>query len=430
MSNSDGDIDFNVGGSIVLIVGGGGREHALALSLLGSENVAEVHVSPGNAGTAQVATNHAASASDVEAQVELARKVRADLVVVGPEAPLVSGLADRLRGEGILCFGPDADNAMLEGSKLRAKQTMRELGVPTADFHVLDQSSDIDAALDDFPSNPWVIKRDVLAGGKGVVVTADREEAKEFISQSIQSDDLVLLEDFLPGEEASMLVIMDESAAICLPPSQDHKRVGEGDIGLNTGGMGAYCPAPVITDEVREKVMERIVGPMHIGLSSQVNPYRGVLYVGLMIDSRGDPYVVEFNVRFGDPECQVTLPLISSDVYLMLAAAAAGKLETYEARFSHGHCLAVVLAAEGYPGPPAKGREISGHGLSSSEEAWIIHAGTDLQDGKLVSTGGRVLSVTGYGNDLAAAALQAYSVISEIDLEGSHYRRDIGFRAL
>ena len=430
MSNSDGDIDINVGGGIVLVVGGGGREHALAISLLGSENVAEVHVSPGNAGTAPIATNHAVSASDVEAQVELARKIRADLVVVGPEAPLVSGLADRLRSEGILCFGPDADNAMLEGSKLRAKQAMRELGVPTADFHVLDQSSDIDAALNDFSSNPWVIKRDVLAGGKGVLVTADRDEAKEFISQSILSDDLVLLEDFLPGEEASMLVIMDESAAICLPPSQDHKRVGEGDVGLNTGGMGAYCPAPVVSDEVREKVMKRIVGPMHIGLSSQVNSYRGVLYVGLMIDSRGDPYVVEFNVRFGDPECQVTLPLISSDVYLMLTAAAAGKLETYEASFSRGHCLTVVLAAEGYPGPPAKGREISGSGLSSSGNAWIIHAGTDLQDGKLVSTGGRVLSVTGYGSDLAAAALQAYSVISEIKLEGSHYRRDIGFRAL
>nr|MCS5585524.1 phosphoribosylamine--glycine ligase [Pseudomonadales bacterium] len=282
----------------------------------------------------------------------------------------------------------------------------------------------------DFSSNPWVIKRDVLAGGKGVVVTADRDEAKEFISQSILSDDLVLLEDFLPGEEASMLVIMDESAAICLPPSQDHKRVGEGDVGLNTGGMGAYCPAPVVTEAVREKVMERIVGPMHIGLSSQVNPYRGVLYVGLMIDSLGDPYVVEFNVRFGDPECQVTLPLISSDVYLMLMSAAAGNLERYEARFSHGHCLTVVLAAEGYPGPPVKGREISGSGLSSTEEAWIIHAGTDLQDGKLVSTGGRVLSVTGYGSDLAAAALQACSVISEIELDGSHYRRDIGFRAL
>ncbi len=430
MSNSGGDVDSKAGDCIVLIVGGGGREHALAISLLESVDVVEVHVAPGNAGTALLATNHAVSASDVESQVELARRVGADLVVVGPEAPLVSGLADRLRGEGILCFGPDSDNAMLEGSKLRAKQAMRNLSVPTADFHVLDQSSDFDAALDDFSGKPWVIKRDVLAGGKGVVVTSDRDEAIEFILQSIASDGKVLLEDFLPGEEASMLVIMDESAAICLPPSQDHKRVGEGDVGLNTGGMGAYCPAPVITDEVRDKVMERIVGPMHIGLSSQVNPYRGVLYVGLMIDSQGDPYVVEFNVRFGDPECQVTMPLISSDVYHMLAAAAAGKLDTYEATFSTGHCLTVVLAAEGYPGPPAKGREITGRGLSSTEEAWVIHAGTGLQDGKLVSTGGRVLSATGYGIDLATAARQAYSVIDQITLEGSHYRRDIGFRAL
>ena len=418
------------GSNVVLIVGGGGREHALTMALVGCSSVGAVHVAPGNAGTDSLATNHDISVGDVDGQVDLAKSLEADLVVVGPEAPLVEGLANRLRSEGIPCFGPDSDNAMLEGSKLRAKQAMEELGVPTAEFFVLDDSSDIRSALDKFSDNPWVIKRDVLAGGKGVVVTEDRGEAEQFIHDSIVNDGKVLLEEFLPGDEASMLVVMDESGAICLPPSQDHKRVGEGDSGLNTGGMGAYCPAPVVTDSVHEKVMDQIVGPMHRGLSAQENPYRGVLYVGLMIDSNSDPYVVEFNVRFGDPECQVTLPLIRSDLYEMLHSAATGNLATYEAEFSSSHCLTVVLASEGYPGPPTKGIEITGDGLDSHGDRWVNHAGTGIKDGRLVSTGGRVLSATGIGNDLSEAAQKAYSVIGRIHLQGSHYRKDIGYRAL
>ena len=421
---------MSLGRGAVLVVGGGGREHALAMSLLSCDSVSEVHVAPGNAGTEMIAKNHTVSASDVEGQVELAKKLDVDLVVVGPEAPLVAGLADMLRSEGIPCFGPDSDNAMLEGSKLRAKKAMRLMGVPTADFVVLDESSNIAESLDRFAENPWVIKRDVLAGGKGVLVTESLDEATKFVTESIATDGRVLIEEFLPGEEASMLVIMDESAAVCLPPSQDHKRVGEGDIGLNTGGMGAYCPAPVVTTEINEKVMSRIVEPMHKGLSSQTNPYRGVLYVGLMIDSNGDPYVVEFNVRFGDPECQVTLPLISSDVYELLFSSATGNLNSYDAKFSEMHCLTVVLASEGYPGPPAKGRTISGEGLTASGISWVNHAGTGFVEGNLISTGGRVLSATGMGEDLSVAAQRAYSVIEEIDLLGSHFRRDIGHRAL
>ena len=418
------------GGATVLIVGGGGREHSLALALLNCASVESIHAAPGNAGTALIATNHSISAGDVDSQVELAKNLAVDLVVVGPEAPLVSGLANKLRGIGIACFGPDAENAMLEGSKLRAKQAMQDLGVPTAGFKVLTSSSNIESALDEYSGNPWVIKRDVLAGGKGVVVTQDRNEAVEFINSSIVTDGSVLLEEFLAGEEASMLVVMDESGYVCLPSSQDHKRVGEGDVGLNTGGMGAYCPAPVVTSEVFEKVCDRIVEPMHRGLSAQTNPYRGVLYVGLMINESREPFVVEFNVRFGDPECQVTLPLISSDVYAMLHSAATGNLADYRAEFSSKSCLTVVLAAEGYPGPPVKGRLISGAGLSATGDGWVIHAGTSIVEGQLVSSGGRVISATGIGENLSDAAQRAYSVISAIDLEGSHYRRDIGHRAL
>jgi len=292
----------------VLVAGGGGREHSLAIALVASPTVAEVHLCPGNAGTSLIATNHDISADDVDAVISLAEQLNVDLVVVGPEAPLVNGLADILRQRGIACFGPDADNAMLEGSKLRAKQAMSNNDVPTAEYQILRSDSDIDSALDAYSNHPWVVKRDVLAGGKGVVVTTDRHEAREAILAAIESDGEVLLEAFLSGEEASILVMMDESAFVCLPASQDHKRLGDGDSGPNTGGMGAYAPAPVFTDEVRRKTIERIVKPMHEDLRNSENPYRGVLYVGLMIDSESDPYVVEFNVRFGDPECQITLP--------------------------------------------------------------------------------------------------------------------------
>ena len=422
---------------VVLVVGGGGREHALCIALAASPSVSEVHVCPGNAGTRLLAQNHPISASDVSAVVELAKELGADLVVVGPEAPLVDGLADSLRSSGIACFGPDSENAMLEGSKLTAKSAMSEFGVPTADYLILDADSDIDSALSSYSESgdPWVVKRDVLAGGKGVVVTTDFEEARTAIEQAIESDGKVLLESFLPGEEASVLVLMDESGYVCLPASQDHKRLEEGDKGPNTGGMGAYAPAPVYTDEVRRKTIERIVEPMHIGLSKKDSPYRGVLYVGLMIDEDGDPYVVEFNVRFGDPECQITLPLIESDLAGHLLACAEGRLSSEHVEFRDSHCLTVVLAAEGYPGSVEKGRRITGDGLiANSEEgqssSWINHAGTAWKDGELVSSGGRVLSATGIANSLSEAAESAYSLIDKIQLEGAQFRRDIGHRAL
>ena len=414
-------------GMSVLVVGGGGREHALCLGLARSDSVGEIHCSPGNAGTAEIATNH--PFSDVSDLIHLAFQLDVDFVVAGPEAPLCEGLADKLAKMDIPCFGPVAALARLEGSKLHAKQVMQSNNVPTASFHVLDSSSDIDAALDDFSGDPWVVKRDVLAGGKGVVVTGDRAEAKSFIEESIHSDGQVLLEAFLPGDEASMLVIMDASGYVCMPASQDHKREFEGDKGRNTGGMGAYAPAPVYTDDVKMKTIDRIVEPMHRALSQGRVPYRGVLYVGLMIDEMNDPYVVEFNVRFGDPECQITIPLIASDLGELLNAAANDNLANIDVEFSNKHALTVVLAAENYPGPVEKGRIISGV-PDSTHDAWVNHAGTKVENGQLLSNGGRVLSCTAIADSLGHAADKAYALIEQIELSGSHYRRDVGHKAL
>ncbi len=417
----------------VLVVGGGGREHALAIGLSESNSVDSIHTCPGNAGTSMVGINHNVSATDVDGVVALASELSVDLVVVGPEAPLVAGLSDSLREKGIPSFGPHSEGAELEGSKLHAKRVMESLGIPTGGVQILRADSDIDAALARY-SPPWVIKRDVLAAGKGVVVTEDVEDARSFIEDSISTDGFVLLEEFLTGEEASMLVIMDESGFICLPASQDHKRVGEGDTGPNTGGMGAYAPAPVVTPTVRQRVIEQIVNPMHHHLRNQPTPYRGVLYVGLMIDEEGAPSVVEYNVRFGDPETQVTIPLIDSDLGLILLAAAEGRISGIEPVFSKRSAVTVVLASEGYPGPSKTGRRISGEETRIEEgeiTAFIHQAGTVRDDdGILLSNGGRVLSATAIANNLPSAVGAAYAVIDEIQLDGSHYRRDIAYRAL
>ncbi|MEE3201135.1 MAG: phosphoribosylamine--glycine ligase [Candidatus Thermoplasmatota archaeon] len=420
-------------GMKVLVVGGGGREHALAIGLSESNSVDSIHTCPGNAGTSMVGINHNVSATDVDGVVALASELSVDLVVVGPEAPLVAGLSDSLREKGIPSFGPHSEGAELEGSKLHAKRVMESLGIPTGGVQILRADSDIDAALARY-SPPWVIKRDVLAAGKGVVVTEDVEDARSFIEDSISTDGFVLLEEFLTGEEASMLVIMDESGFICLPASQDHKRVGEGDTGPNTGGMGAYAPAPVVTPTVRQRVIEQIVNPMHHHLRNQPTPYRGVLYVGLMIDEEGAPSVVEYNVRFGDPETQVTIPLIDSDLGLILLAAAEGRISGIEPVFSKRSAVTVVLASEGYPGSSKTGRRISGEETRIEEgeiTAFIHQAGTVRDDdGILLSNGGRVLSATAIANNLPSAVGAAYAVIDEIQLDGSHYRRDIAYRAL
>ncbi len=417
----------------VLIVGGGGREHAIAIGLSASPSVSKIHCCPGNAGTSMLGTNHDIGDSDIKGISSLAESLGVDLVVVGPEAPLVGGLAETIRSRGISCFGPHSDAAKLEGSKLHAKKLMNSLDVPTGQFQHLESMNDIDNALDDFKP-PWVIKRDVLAGGKGVTVTESREEARSAMEDAIDSDGIVLIEQFLSGEEASVLVIMDETGYVTLPASQDHKRAMDGELGPNTGGMGAYAPAPVATPSVMERVHEEIIEPMHRHLSLCDSPYRGCLYVGLMIDSNESPWVVEFNVRFGDPETQVTIPLISSDLGEALLATAEGRLSECQIEFNDLSAATVVLASEGYPSKPTVGVEVLGWDSRFEEGqtlGYVNIAGANFdEDGKMVSDGGRVLSSTGLAPNLVEALGAAYHIIEGINLEGSFYRSDIGYQAL
>ena len=416
-------------GDSVLVIGGGGREHAIALGLKECEDVSELHIAPGNAGTSKIGMNHKIDVSNVDEIIQLVQNLNVNLVIVGPEGPLVNGLSDELSKIGVLCFGPHSSGANLEGSKEYANEVMMNLDIPTAASIRIDTYEQAKELIDGF-GPVWVIKRDVLAGGKGVTVTDDKNEAMEAISEGITLDGFVLLEEFLEGEEASMLVVMDESGFVCLPASQDHKRVGEGDSGPNTGGMGAYAPAPIVTESVKNKVIDRIIVPMHNWLSSQESLYRGCLYVGLMINQYGDPYVVEFNVRFGDPETQVTIPLISSNLYELFLATAQGRLSEIEVSFHDKHALTVVLASEGYPSTSKTNRLISGLDYEL-ENCMVHHAGTKYDEGgNLVSNGGRVLAITGISNSLSEAAKISYKYMGNIALEGSHYRKDIGFRSL
>ena len=418
----------------VLVIGSGGREHALCAGLVSSPTIGSLFCSPGNAGTASIATNVKLDIGNHDSVIGYCKNHEISLVVVGPEAPLCEGISDSLMAAGINSFGPESYLANLEGSKAFAKEIMVKAGVPTARVERLQKGSDINKTLDEFSGNPWVIKRDVLAGGKGVVVTTDRQEAIDFIQFSIESDGYVLLESFLSGEEASMLVVMDKNSFLCLPASQDHKRVGNGDTGPNTGGMGAYCPAPVVTEDVFSKVESRIVKPMHDFFSTLDVPYRGVLYVGLMIDENGDPSVVEFNVRFGDPECQVTIPMIKADLVELFTAACEDKLGSVKVDFHSQSAICVVLASEGYPSSPIKGRTVegidSGFGTPGLNSSWINPAGLSSgANGEFIASGGRVLTCTAMMDNLDLARNSAYQKLSELRLEGSHYRTDIGHRA-
>ena len=417
----------------VLVVGSGGREHALALGLSKSDSVSKVHCTPGNAGTSMVAVNHQVPDTDIEGIVDLAIQLSVSLVVVGPESPLVDGLSDRLRANSIPSFGPHSEGALLEGSKIYAKMLMQSLGVPTGSFHRVENLDEIDGSLDSYEP-PWVIKRDVLAGGKGVTVTTSRKDAREALRHGIEEDGFVLIEEHLSGEEASILVIMDESGYVMLPPSQDHKRVGNNDTGPNTGGMGAYAPAPIVTPSVLARAREEIIEPMHHYLRNSNTPYRGCLYVGLMIDSQGSPSVVEFNVRLGDPEAQVTIPLVQSDLGELLLAAAEGSVSETQVEFKNLHASTVVLASEGYPGSVVTGREICGWKAEIDEglvRGFVHLAGASMDEGgRLISNGGRVLSATGLAPSLSESLEASYQIIGSITLDGSHYREDIGFRAL
>jgi phosphoribosylamine---glycine ligase len=413
----------------VLVIGSGAREHALLLALRADPQVEALAIAPGNAGTASIADQHDVDVSSGDDVVALARKTHADLVVIGPEVPLVLGVADAVRAAGIACFGPSKDASQIEGSKAFAKDVMAAAGVRTASSEIVDSPAGLDAALDRFgpgAGDPaWVVKDDRLAAGKGVVVTADRDVARAHAASLLESGHPVLLESFLDGPEVSLFCVVDGETVVPLLAAQDFKRVGDGDAGPNTGGMGAYAPLPWLPADVYRDIVSNVVEPVAAELVRRGNAFSGLLYAGLAISSKG-PAVIEFNCRFGDPETQAVLALLESPLGQLLNAAATGTLASFgELRWRHGSAVAVVLAAENYPGKPRVGDAIVG-----AEAGGVLHAGTARrEDGAIVSSGGRVLSVVGTGNDLAAARAAAYDLIGSIRLPGSHFRTDIGLAA-
>ncbi|NIL75126.1 phosphoribosylamine--glycine ligase [Rhodococcus kyotonensis] len=408
----------------VLVIGSGAREHALLLALSKDPNVSKLLVAPGNAGTAKLAEQHSVDVASGAAVTELARKVEADLVVIGPEVPLVLGVADALRDAGIATFGPSAAAARIEGSKAFAKDVMAAAGVRTAHSEVVDSPAKLDEALDRFGPN-WVVKDDGLAAGKGVVVTTDRAVARDHAAELLETGHPVLLESFLDGPEVSLFCLVDGTTVVPLLPAQDHKRVGDGDTGPNTGGMGAYTPLPWLPAEVVQQIVTDVVEPVAAEMAKRGCPFSGLLYAGLAIGAQG-PAVVEFNCRFGDPETQAVLELLDSPLGEALNATATGTLASLSPlQWKDGAAVTVVLAAENYPGRPRTGDTIVG-----SEADGVLHAGTAVEDGSIVSAGGRVLSVVGSGADLAAARADAYAKIDAITLPGSHFRTDIGLAAL
>lgn len=414
----------------VLVVGGGAREHALATALSSHDLL----IAPGNAGTATLGRNVAIAATDLPALVALAKNERVDLVVVGPEAPLTLGLVDELEAAGIRAFGPTRAAARLEGSKAFMKELCERQGIATAPFAVFD---DPDAAKAHVRAagRPLVVKADGLAAGKGVVVAETVEEAIEAIDRMMVARELgdagarIVLEDFLPGEEASFHVVCDGERAVALVPAQDHKRVFDGDRGPNTGGMGAYAPAPIVTAEVASEVMRSVVEPALRGMRELGAPFRGVLFVGLMID-QGTPRVLEFNVRFGDPETAVLVPLLDGDWFELLDGAARGDLFGVRAATKPEAALAVVMAAEGYPGKPATGDRIEGLGATLPPGAFVLHAGTKRDGDAVVTAGGRVLTVGATAPTFEAAREAAYAAVATLRWRGEHHRADIGHRAL
>ncbi|HEX3677306.1 MAG TPA: phosphoribosylamine--glycine ligase [Sphingomicrobium sp.] len=412
----------------ILLLGSGGREDALAWRLRQSPSLDKLVASPGNPGIARWADCIAADPCDPGAMVELARKCRIDLVVVGPEAPLVAGVADALRAQGFAVFGPNAAAARLEGSKGFTKDLCKANHIPTADYVRVESVGKALAALESF-SLPVVIKADGLAAGKGVTVAMSRAEAKAAILAA--GDDPLVIEEFLEGEEASLFALVDGETALPLASAQDHKRVGEGDTGPNTGGMGAYAPAPVLTAELEDRAMDEIVRPTARALVKAGTPFSGLLYAGLMLTSEG-PKLIEYNVRFGDPECEAVMPLIEGDFAQLLYAVATGRLGEIDPPILSGkHAMTVIVAARGYPGTAASGGAI--RDVEAAEQisgVTVFHAGTALGESGLVAKGGRVLAVTAVADTFANARARAYRGVDQIDFADGFHRRDIGWREL
>jgi phosphoribosylamine--glycine ligase len=405
----------------ILLVGSGGREHALALGLRADKSCTELHAAPGNPGIASLATLHPVAMTDNNAILTLAQQLAVDLVVIGPEVPLVNGVADVLRDAGFAVFGPSKAAAQLEGSKDFAKKVMRDAGVPTARSFTCTEQSEIEKALDAF-SAPYVVKDDGLAAGKGVVVTNDRQVALDHALSCSR----VVIEEYLAGPEISLFGISDGRNILPMQPAQDFKRAYDGDEGPNTGGMGAYSPLPWAPDDIVEETYEKVLAPMIAEMAARGTPFVGLLYAGLALTDDGIR-VIEFNARFGDPETQVLIPRLMTPLATLLYNAATDNLDDAVLQWRDESAVTVVLAAQGYPESPKTGAVISS--IPTIEKSQVFHAGTTLNGGSLLSTGGRVLTVTVTGSDLTEARDRAYRAISQIELEGSFYRSDIALNA-
>ena len=422
--------------SKILVIGSGAREHALAARLLACPSVTEVVVSPGNAGTAHSAVTGKVMRSVIGDPLEIAAREAPDLVVIGPEGPLCDGLADRLSDAGHVVFGPTRLAAQLEGSKAFMKRFAEKYGIPSSRFYVVTDLAAAELAIKDF-AEPPVVKADGLAAGKGVVVAETHEEALAAAKRMLSGEAFgtsgrtLVIEARTPGSEASMHAICDGERFVLLPAAQDHKRIFDGDRGPNTGGMGAYAPAPLITQALQERIRHEIFERTLRGMVAEGHPFRGVLYAGLMITPEGEPSLIEFNVRFGDPETQVLMAVLEGDVAHALDAAARGELEPDLLHVSSDPALCVVLAAGGYPEAPRTGDVITGlEAASAVPGVSVFHAGTSLRDGHVVTAGGRVLGVTARGKSLAEAQARAYEAAELIHFEGRQFRRDIASRAL
>ena len=420
----------------VLVIGGGGREHALAWKLKQSAGVDEVIVAPGNAGTAREPgiRNVDVSAEDLDGLVQLAKAEQVAFTMVGPEAPLVAGVTDLFAAQGLACFGPSQQAAQLEGSKDFTKEFLVRYDIPTAAYETF---SDLDKAISYVRAQgaPIVVKADGLAAGKGVVVAQTEDEAISALQDMLggnafgQAGAKVVIEEFLRGEEASFICLCDGTTAVPFASSQDHKAIGDGDQGPNTGGMGAYSPAPVVDADVHAKVMTQIIEPTLAGMARDGAPYVGFLYAGLMIDAHGQPRVIEFNCRFGDPEAQPVMMRLQSDLLSACQAALAGELDQTQLVFDERPALGVVMAAGGYPGAYAKGDVISGLDKDLLDTK-VFHAGTTLQDDQVVTNGGRVLCVVGIGSSIESAQARAYERLDLIGWKNRYFRKDIGYRAI
>ena len=421
----------------ILIIGGGGREHALAWKVAQSPRVTWVHVAPGNAGSAREAkcANVDIQAEDVDGLLEFAQANRIDLTIVGPEAPLVLGVVDRFQAAGLRCFGPTRAAAQLEGSKAFAKDFLARHKIPTAAYGNFTDIAAAEAFIRKLGA-PLVVKADGLAAGKGVIIAQTIEEANAAVHDMLagnafgEAGHRVVVEEFLEGEEASFIVMADGEHILPLATSQDHKRVGDGDTGPNTGGMGAYSPAPVVTPEIHVRVMREVIEPTVRGMRAEGHRYTGFLYAGLMIGADGTPRVLEFNCRFGDPETQPVMLRLQSDFVTLIEAALDGRLDRVTAEWDPRPALGVVMAAGGYPGAYRKGDVINGLPESTSADSKVFHAGTTLGDGKVLTSGGRVLCVTALGDTVGAAQRRAYEVVQQIHWTGAQYRTDIGYRAI